>query len=172
LILQDLYLTATVLVKRDALSAAGPFDPDLRLSQDWDLWLRIGEKRINARGLREPLARYRRWSGNNTSRRMAVADANVRMLEKNLALTRRGDYRKLYRQSIAHARAVRELVRPYAAGETSPPVLAAATLRAWKCEPRLKWLRWYLQFVWPAFLGGNTMRQTVHRKFVRKCRDY
>jgi len=159
-------------VKRGALAAAGPFDPNLRLSQDWDLWLRIGEKRFNARGVREPMARYRRWSGNNTSSRLAVADANIRMLEKNLALTRRMDYRKLYRQSIASACAVRELVRPYAAGESSPPALAAAALRAWKCEPRLKWLRWYLQFVWPALLGGNAMRQSVHRKFVRKCRGY
>jgi glycosyltransferase involved in cell wall biosynthesis len=170
LIFADLYATNTVLVRRETLSQVGPFDPKLRLSQDWDLWLRIGEQGLRARGVREPMARYRRWPGNNTAKRSEVAEANVRMLEKNLALTRRDDLRKLYRRSIASARVVRELVHAYPLIEKNPGAMADATLRAWKIEPRLKWLRWYLLLKWPAILGGKATRRMIQRKFTEKCR--
>ena len=172
LIFRDLYLTSSLLVRREALAAVGPFDPELRLSQDWDLRLRLGENGLNARGVREPMVRYRRWTGSNTMRRMEVADTNIRLLEKNLTLTRREEYRKLYRRSIANAHAVRELARAYTAPEKSTATMAAAALRAWKCNPRLKWLRWYLLLVWPVIIGGHATRRMVERKFDHVCRGY
>jgi glycosyltransferase involved in cell wall biosynthesis len=51
-------VTSTVVVRREALEAAGGFDESLRMSEDWDLWIRLA-----ARGdivpLRVPLATYR-----------------------------------------------------------------------------------------------------------------
>lgn len=33
---------SSVVVHADALSAAGPFDPELTSSEDWDMWIRLG----------------------------------------------------------------------------------------------------------------------------------
>lgn len=49
--------TSTVLVRRTALERAGEFDPALKITQDYDLWLRIAARGAYS-GLREPLARY------------------------------------------------------------------------------------------------------------------
>ncbi len=52
------YQTSTVLARREALEAAGGFNPDLDAAEDWDLWLRIAEQ---ASGIliRLPLVVYR-----------------------------------------------------------------------------------------------------------------
>jgi glycosyltransferase involved in cell wall biosynthesis len=172
LIFADLYATNTVLIKRKTLAAAGDFDPELRRSQDWDLWLRIGEQGMNARGVREPMARYHHWPGNNTSNRLKVADANIHVLEKNLARTQHEEFRKLYRRSLAGARAVRELVCAYNGGEADSRAIATAVLCAWKHQPRIKWLRWYLSLTWPNIVGGGLARRDVQRKFDHVCRGY
>jgi glycosyltransferase involved in cell wall biosynthesis len=172
LIFASVYLTSSVLVRRDLLLKAGPFDPEFRLSQDWDMWLRLGDLGLRARGVREPMVRYRRWSGSNTTRRLAVADANIHVLEKNLTRTGRAELRPLYQASIAAARAVRELVCACPEAEADFALMAEAVLRAWKCERRMKWLRWYLLLKWPTLLGGDTARHSVKRKFLHKCRGY
>jgi glycosyltransferase involved in cell wall biosynthesis len=40
--------TSNVLVHREALVAAGPFDPQLRLTEDWDLYLRLARLEMPA----------------------------------------------------------------------------------------------------------------------------
>src|SRR6266545_7755936 len=32
---------SNIIVRADALAAVGPFDPDLRRTEDWDLWIRM-----------------------------------------------------------------------------------------------------------------------------------
>jgi glycosyltransferase involved in cell wall biosynthesis len=36
--------TGTVLARRDAMNAAGGFDPRLRICEDWDLWLKLSRQ--------------------------------------------------------------------------------------------------------------------------------
>jgi glycosyltransferase involved in cell wall biosynthesis len=51
-----------VLLCRDALQNVGDFDTDLTSLEDWDLWLRIS-RHYSARGIAEPLVRYRVYPG-------------------------------------------------------------------------------------------------------------
>jgi glycosyltransferase involved in cell wall biosynthesis len=50
-------VTSTVMARRRALEEAGGFDPALRITQDYDLWLRIAA-RAEVAGIDTPLARY------------------------------------------------------------------------------------------------------------------
>jgi glycosyltransferase involved in cell wall biosynthesis len=52
----------TAMVRRSCLERAGLFDESLRMSIDWDLWLRLAVDYEFA-GLPEPLALYRVWDG-------------------------------------------------------------------------------------------------------------
>ncbi len=51
-----------VMVRREALAAAGQFDTTLTSLEDWDLWLRLSERGAMI-GIPEPLARYRVYPG-------------------------------------------------------------------------------------------------------------
>jgi glycosyltransferase involved in cell wall biosynthesis len=67
---------SSVMVRRDALpglDGAGPFDPELHLSEDWDLWLRIAE-RHKIVFIPEPLTRYVIVPGRATER---IADMRL-----------------------------------------------------------------------------------------------
>lgn len=50
--------TSTVLMHRSLFDEVGPFDSDLRIGEDWDLWLRVSRKTQIMR-LPRPLALYR-----------------------------------------------------------------------------------------------------------------
>jgi glycosyltransferase involved in cell wall biosynthesis len=169
LIRSCLYLTSTVIVPRQFLSLAGGFDPELREAQDWDLFLRLGEHGLRARGIREPLARYRRWPGNRTGQKLKFAVAAVRVLEKNLGATQRPALRPAYRRSLSFARAKLELARARYRIETEPDTVPPAILRAWRlCPKRVEWLLWYLLAAWPDALGGCATAAMVHRKMLQK----
>jgi len=160
---------STGMVRREALEAAGLFDPELALAEDWDLWLRVSERGLWVRGTREPLARYRRWNGNLTNQKLRLAEAVVHVLEKNLRATQRPELRPLYRRSLAAARARLEFARARSGLETHPEVAPGAVWRAWQLNPRrLKWLMWFGLLVWPKFLGGRATAAIVHRKIISK----
>ena len=60
--------SSNVVVRRDLLDVVGTFDPELRTSEDWDLWLRLAARSAPA-CVRQPLVALR------THRRMASRDA-------------------------------------------------------------------------------------------------
>lgn len=163
------FLPSAIMVPRETLLAAGGFDTGkLRISEDWDMWLRLAERGLWARGIREPLGRYRRWPGSFSMNRLHLVETNVRVLEKHLASSQREDLRPLYRRSLAWAKASREIARVRAQAEKNPSVLPAAVWRAWRHQRRLKWLKWYCQLVWPGWLGGRIVRRSVHRKIFQR----
>lgn len=41
LLIRNAFVTSTLLVRTEALRAAGPFDPELRGPEDYDMWLRV-----------------------------------------------------------------------------------------------------------------------------------
>jgi glycosyltransferase involved in cell wall biosynthesis len=169
LIFSSIYLLSTVVVRRQTLLDVNLFDPKLFMSQDWDLWLRIAEHGIWARGIREPLVRYRRWPGSTTFiNPLQSVQFNVMVIGKHLRETRRHDLLPMYRRSLAAVRTNCEMVRARALVETDPDAVPSFVWRAWRLEPRLKWLRWYLCLVWPRFFGGNTTRRYVHRKILSR----
>jgi glycosyltransferase involved in cell wall biosynthesis len=160
---------STAMVRREIFHTIGHFDPELAIGEDWDLWLRLAECGLWVRGTREPLARYRRWPLNATNQRLTMAEANVRVLEKNLRATQHPELRPLYRRSLGLARAKVEFSRTRRMIDSSPDKIPAAVWRAWRLYPRrLKWLMWFALVSWPNLLGGRAMARIVHRKLIQK----
>ena len=95
--------TSTVMVRRDLMSRVGPFDPELSLAQDWDMWLRLAEAGCQTRRIREPLARYRVWPGNASNQTLRMAQSTVWVLQKRLIHCRLEEWRRSYRRSLAIA---------------------------------------------------------------------
>lgn len=58
LVLGNFILTPTVIVRRDVFEVVGLFDETHRISEDWDLWLRVAARHA-AVCLRRPLVRVR-----------------------------------------------------------------------------------------------------------------
>jgi peptidoglycan/xylan/chitin deacetylase (PgdA/CDA1 family)/SAM-dependent methyltransferase len=66
----------SVLLRREVIIRAGGFDPNLKTSEDWDLWLRIARTGASFVPVPLPLAYYRMRPGSATSDYMRmVADA-------------------------------------------------------------------------------------------------
>ena len=160
---------STVMMRREMLHTEGPFDLEMVNAEDWDLLLRMAERGLCVRGTREPLARYRRWSGNKSGRKLEMAKGDVAVLKKNLHATRRPDLRPLYERSLAHARGRLELARARQLLDSQPEAVPRAIWQAWRQQPRrLKWLMWFALAAWPDFLGGAAGARIVHRKLIQK----
>ncbi len=92
------------MVRRKTLLEVNLFDPEFPMAQDWDMWLRIAERGIWARGIREPMVRYRRWPGSMTIvNQMKSIDYNALVIKKHLRTVQRPDLVPLYRRSLALA---------------------------------------------------------------------
>jgi glycosyltransferase involved in cell wall biosynthesis len=169
LVFACVYGTSAVMVRRETLQAVGPFDPDLPFAQDWDMWLRIAERGMWARGTREPLGCYRRWPGSRSNQKLWATEGSVRVLEKNLRATQHLELRPIYRHSLAFARGNLELARARQLLESQPEAVPAAIWRAWWQHPRrLKRLMWFALVAWPKFLGGVASARIIHRKLIQK----
>jgi glycosyltransferase involved in cell wall biosynthesis len=53
------FMPGSVLIRRSAYLAAGGFDPNLKLVEDWDLWLRLLHRGISFAACPEPLLLHR-----------------------------------------------------------------------------------------------------------------
>ena len=169
LIFSFTYLPSTVVVRRQTLLDVNLFDPTMLMAEDWDMWLRIAEHGIHARGIREPLVRYRRWPGSiTTANLLKSTDYNALAVKKRLRETSRSDLLPMYRRSLAAVQTSCEMLRARSLVETNPGAVPPFVWRAWCHEPRLKWLRWYLFLVWPKFLGGNATRRYVYRRILSR----
>jgi teichuronic acid biosynthesis glycosyltransferase TuaG len=165
----NVYGVCSIVVQRALFDRAGIFDSALDSCEDWDMWLRLSEHGIRARGIREPLVRYRRWPGSLSHQKMKMAQCDVLVLGKNLAATRRAELRPAYRCSLNFARAKLELARARRLLDATPDEVPAAIWRAWRFYPRrLKWLLWFVLAAWPKFFGGRTTVALVHRILIRK----
>ncbi len=154
----NVFGTSTVMVQRDTLQEVGGFDPELRHVHDWDLWLRLSEAGLRARGVWEPQIRYRIWSGNVTANRVRNATFAVRVMEKAVARASSQSNARLacYGKGLRMARARLELATAQSLIGTSPREARAAVLRAWRCRPgRFERLVRYLGLAWPTALGGK-----------------
>jgi len=75
LIFFDLFGISTVMIKREILDVVGLFDVEMSLAQDWDLWLRIAERGLCAKGVRQPMVRYRSGRAVSVATRSGCARA-------------------------------------------------------------------------------------------------
>lgn len=72
----------SVLVRRNALEAAGPFDETLRGSEDWDEWLRVSETGKPFALVRRVLFKYRSGAPSLSTDRRNTHETNRRVYEK------------------------------------------------------------------------------------------
>ncbi len=90
----------TVLIRRAALDGlcaseahAGPFDPNISLWEDWDLWLRL-TRRGDMRFVNQPVLRYRRHDA-NVSGNMRVLEAAAQRVRGKMIAGLRHDPQRL-----------------------------------------------------------------------------
>jgi hypothetical protein len=167
LIFFNLFGTSTVMIKRETLEAVGWFDVDLSMAEDWDMWLRIAERGLCAKGVRQPLARYRLWPGNVSHNTIRMCETNIRVLEKALTRPQRATGQNACQRSLQIARGNLELARVRPLIETQPGAVPAAALRAWLCCPtRLKWLLWYFAALWPNSPWGGIVHHKIRRNMA------
>jgi glycosyltransferase involved in cell wall biosynthesis len=161
---------SSVVVRRAAFEGGFSFDASLTGgSEDWDLWLRLAGRGLFARGLREPLMRYRRWPGNMSNRKLLMAESELLVVEKNSRASQRPELKTPYRRALQRVRGRLELVCARQMLDDAPGKVPAAIWRAWRLNPReVKWLLWFALAAWPKFLGGRVAEKVVHRKLAEK----
>ena len=116
------------LFPRRLIDEVGPFDVEIRGSEDFDLWVRIMERGYRALVNPEPLAVYRRWPGALTASQATSARSDrlayQRALERGRLEPRQA---RIARRRLRYSRAL-EMVATAASG--APPARAAARRRA------------------------------------------
>jgi teichuronic acid biosynthesis glycosyltransferase TuaG len=81
LVVKNCLTTSSMMVRRDVLLRAGPFDTSLHGPEDHDLWLRVAE--VSLVGvLRIPLTGYRDTSGSLSKHAKKMEEGMARILDK------------------------------------------------------------------------------------------
>lgn len=165
----NLFGLSSVVVRRETVEQVGFFDPTIPGAEDWDLWLRLAERHLWARGVWEPQLRYRVSPGSASADKVRLARRVVMVLERAFGRPQTPTRRRLYRRSLGAARADLELAQARLVIEQDPAAVAGAVWRAWRHSPsQLKWLLRYFALVWPVALGGRTAAQSVYRRLKAK----
>ena len=113
--------TSCSMVRRDTCVAVGMFDPALRRSEDFDLWLRIAHAGGRFDGTHRVLGQYRRDGTGASSDLTAMADSVLRVLHKcERTLTLSAGEREVIAAARQHEIAVKRLLvgkRAFAEGD-------------------------------------------------------
>jgi glycosyltransferase involved in cell wall biosynthesis len=122
---------SNVMVRADVLEEAGPFDPELRRTEDWDMWLRLARTGPPAY-VRHPLVAYRFHRTN------IPVETNAMIREPDLLAARYGipvDRAAMHRRAAwtclragHRGQAVRHYARAVAMGDVRSVARAAAAL--------------------------------------------
>ena len=78
------FVTSSVVVRRECLREGGGFEESLALAQDWDMWLRIAERREMAL-LPPPLTWYRVHDGQRSASSIEMRRCEVEVLGRAAA---------------------------------------------------------------------------------------
>ena len=122
---------SNVMVRADVLEEAGPFDPELRRTEDWDMWIRLARTGPPA-SVRHPLVAYRFHRTNiplETSEMIREPDllaARYGIRVDRAAMHRRAAWTCL--RAGHRGRAVRHYARAAAMGDVRSVARAAAAL--------------------------------------------
>lgn len=77
--------TSTVMIKKDTFNQAGGFDPDLFMSEDYDLWLRITKGRSVVSYIDKPLLKVRLHESHMTGDAQRTYMWVNKVIEKSIA---------------------------------------------------------------------------------------
>ena len=104
--------TTSVVARRSKLVDAGLFDESFRLSEDFDLWLRMAHSGCRMAYQNQVLAHHREHAGSLTAKSGRLQQEQIRVLEKLLVrLPLTEDERNLVRRRISSQKAKLALVR-------------------------------------------------------------
>lgn len=78
--------TSSVVVRREALAAAGGFPGPVRVAEDWELWLRLCRVPVDAVCVPDAVVRYRRHPGGLTADVAGLAAAQLAVHEAHAGL--------------------------------------------------------------------------------------
>jgi glycosyltransferase involved in cell wall biosynthesis len=107
-LIQQNYIFARALFRRDAFQAVGGFAPETNGADDRDLWLRIVEVGYEVAVTREPLAIYRIAEGAQSGDKLAIAQGDLSVCRRLLARGHLTPAQKLaVRRRVVHYQAVR-----------------------------------------------------------------
>jgi glycosyltransferase involved in cell wall biosynthesis len=122
---------SNVLVRADALAEAGPFDPGLRRTEDWDMWIRVARTGPPA-FVPRPLVAYRFHSANVAAETTAIIEESDRLAARHgipvdrAAMQRRAAWISL--RAGDRRRAIRHYARAVALGDVQSVARAAVAL--------------------------------------------
>jgi len=123
---------SNVIVRADALAAAGPFDPSLKTSEDWDMWIRLARCCGPPAAVSRPLVACRMHASNVLPDLRAIVEEPERLAARHgLSLERAAPLRRAAWASLRAGRrieAVRYYGRAAARGNLSSLGRAAAAL--------------------------------------------
>jgi glycosyltransferase involved in cell wall biosynthesis len=94
---------STVMLRRDIFDSVGGFDPALRITQDWDLWLKLAVRYSVAlfAAIPEPLVVYRRVAGSLSSSPMRFFHHRTSIIKGSCLLGTIGISRFLWRRKLS-----------------------------------------------------------------------
>ena len=122
---------SNVLVRADALAEAGPFDPGLQRTEDWDMWIRVARTGAPA-FVPRPLIAYRFHSANVAAETTAIIEEADRLAARHgipvdrAAMQRRAAWISL--RANDRRRAIRHYARAVAMGDVRSAARAAVAL--------------------------------------------
>jgi len=123
---------SNVIVRADALAAAGPFDPSLKTSEDWDMWIRLARCCGPPAAVSRPLVACRMHASNVLPDLRAIIEEPERLAARyGLSLERAAPLRRAAWASLRAGRridAVRYYGRAAARGNLSSLGRVAAAL--------------------------------------------
>ncbi len=70
----------TVIIRKEALNNVGPFNPELEIVEEYDLWIRIAECYLVG-FIEKPLAKYRKHGENISENLEAACDESFQIIE-------------------------------------------------------------------------------------------
>lgn len=122
---------SNVMVRADALAEAGPFDPELIRTEDWDMWIRLARTGPPAL-VPAPLVAYRFHSANVADETSAMVDEPVLLAARyGIPVDRAAMYRRAAWASLRagqRTRAVRSYARAAAIGDLKSVARAGLAL--------------------------------------------
>jgi glycosyltransferase involved in cell wall biosynthesis len=122
---------SNVMVRADALAEAGPFDPELRRTEDWDMWIRLARTGPPAY-VPHPLVAYRFHTANIAAETSAIVEEPVLLAARyGIPIDRAAMHRRAAWASLRaghRTRAIRHYARAVAMGDVKSVARAALAL--------------------------------------------
>ncbi len=106
--------TPSVVARKACYTRAGLFDQQLRVSEDYDMWLRLA-RGCRLEGISLPLVRIRVHKGNTLSNADAFCEARLMILRKHFAASEGNDPDRLRRSGLAYGYGLRSIATMYVA---------------------------------------------------------